>query len=186
MIHLIEVLAALALAAAGGLRTSLTLLVLALASLDGGYGTGNLGGVLTVPPVFAALSVWAMLELVATKTALGQRAVQGLQFFVAPFAGTILAVAYVGPDTFVQQCIVGGAGGALAALLQAVSAGYFFRRGPIPARIQTLQDLLCTLLVLLALGAPLLGGVFTLALLWAALKQSYAWRMQFNRSNRFA
>jgi len=175
----IEIFAALALAAAGGLRTSLTLFVLAIAGLEGIPGPLTTG--LANPWIAAGLGVWALIELVASRTALGQRLVQAIQFFTAPVVGAAMAMLCVEGDGLIYHLALGVAGAALAATLQAVYMGYFFRRGRIPAKLQTLKEILCAGLVLLALDAPLVGGMVVLGLLWWALQQAHYWRNQFNR-----
>ncbi|MBC7882174.1 MAG: DUF4126 domain-containing protein [Anaerolineae bacterium] len=181
MIHILEVLTALGLAAAGGLRTSLALMILAIAA-NAGYSENNaLTQLITTPLGITVLGVWCVFELVATKTALGQRLVQALQFFIAPVTGAMIASAFSGEIGMVPQILVGFAGAALAATLQAVYMGYFFRRGRAEAPVQLLQEGLCGILVLLALATPVIAGFAVFGLLWIVLQQSYSWRKHFNR-----
>jgi hypothetical protein len=181
MIHIIEVLTALGLAAAGGLRTSLALMILAIAANADSPVNNALTQLIGSPLGTSVLSVWCVFELVATKTALGQRLVQALQFFIAPVTGAIIASAFSGETGIVPQMLVGFAGAALAATLQAVYMGYFFRRGRVAIPIQLLQEGLCGILVILALEAPVAAGFAVFGLLWVALQQSYSWRKHFNR-----
>lgn len=181
MIHILEVLTALGLAAAGGLRTSLALMILAIA-VNTGYSENNaLTQLITSPVGISVLSVWCVFELIATKTALGQRLVQALQFFIAPVTGAIVASAFSPGADMAPQMLVGVAGAALAAALQAVYMGYFFRRGRVTIPVQLLQEGLCVILVLLALATPVMAGFAIFGLLWVALQQSYSWRKYFNR-----
>jgi hypothetical protein len=186
MIHILEVLTALALAAAGGLRTSLTLWILALAALAGQPDGNALTQLIDSPLGISVLSVWCTFELVATKTALGQRLVQALQFFMAPVTGAIVAIAFSSETGIVAQIAIGLAGAALASTLQAVTMGYFFRRGRVAIPVQFLQEGLCVLLVVLALHAPLIAGLTVFGLLGAALLQASYWRKSFNRPGTVA
>jgi hypothetical protein len=186
MIHILEVLTALALAAAGGLRTSLTLLILAIAAITGSPESNALTPLIASPLGISILSVWSIFELVATKTALGQRLVQALQFFMAPVTGVIIASAFSGETGIVAQMAIGLAGAALASTLQAVAMGYFFRRGRVTIPVQFLQEGLCVLLVILALNAPLVAGCAVFGLLGAALLQASHWRKYFNQPGTVA
>jgi hypothetical protein len=186
MIHILEVLTALALAAAGGLRTSLALLILAIAAVAGQPDSNALTQMIASPLGISILSVWSLFELVATKTALGQRLVQALQFFMAPVTGAIIASAFGSETGIVAQMTIGLAGAALASALQAVTMGYFFRRGRVTIPVQFLQEGLCVLLVILALNAPLIAGLAVFGLLGAALVQASYWRKYFNRPGTVA
>jgi hypothetical protein len=181
MIHILEVLTALALAAAGGLRTSLTLLILAIAAMAGQPDSNALTQMIASPLGISILSVWCTFELVATKTALGQRLVQALQFFMAPVTGAIIATAFGSETGIIAQLAIGLAGAALASTLQAVTMGYFFRHGRVAIPVQLLQEGLCALLVVLALHTPLIAGLAMFGLLGAALLQASYWRKYFNR-----
>jgi Domain of unknown function (DUF4126) len=186
MIHILEVLTALALAAAGGLRTSLTLLILAIAAMAGQSDSNALTQLIDSPLGISILSVWCTFELVATKTALGQRLIQALQFFMAPVTGAIIASAFSSETGNMTQLAIGFAGAAVASTLQAVYMGYFFRRGRVGIPVQLFQEGLCVLLVVLSLHAPLIAGLAVFGLLGAALLQASYWRKSFNRPGTLA
>ncbi|WP_287128976.1 DUF4126 domain-containing protein [Candidatus Cyanaurora vandensis] len=176
MIYLLMMMTGLAAAAAGAMRLSLPLLVLVI--LAQGWGFCPESPVLEwlcQPVTLVPLVFWTLFEVVGSRTALGQRVVQAVQFIGAPLMGALL-VSVVLPEASWLQLLTGSC---LAAVLQLVQTGYIFRKGFLPWWFTLAQDGLAVGLVLMALGAPWLGGMVALGLVGLALYQTRQWQ-QFN------
>lgn len=169
-------LASLSAASAGGIRLGLPLLLLVLI---GGPQTEN-GFIhfLMHPLMLGILCAWTLVEVVASKTALGQRAVRIVQFGLTPWVAGILAAASWSGNFRTGMGVV-LLGVLLASVLQLVQSGFLFRIGPLPFWASFLQDVLCGLLVVLAFYSPALGAGLGLSLLVLALGQAQSWRKQF-------
>jgi hypothetical protein len=169
-------LASLSAASAGGIRLGLPLLLLVII---GGPQTEN-GFIhfLMQPFMLGILCAWTLVEVVASKTALGQRAVRVVQFGLTPLVAAVLAAASWSGNFWTGTVVV-LLGVLVASLLQLVQSGFLFRMGPLPLSASFLQDALCGILVILAFYAPALGAGLGLSLLALALGQAQSWRKQF-------
>jgi len=176
MVSLIAMLTALAAASAGAMRISSPLLLLVLLAQHLGVcPQSQLLAWLCQPFSLVILIFWTLFELVGSRTPLGQRVLQAVQLVLAPVVGAIL-VSVVLPEA---NWLYVTTGAVLAALLQLVQTGYVFRKGFLPWWFTLTQDLMAVALVLMALGAPILGGAVALGLALLALRQAQLWRAQF-------
>ncbi|WP_218080402.1 DUF4126 domain-containing protein [Anthocerotibacter panamensis] len=179
MLYLLTTFGALAAAAAGGIRLSLPLLLLVIFNQSLGMdGASPVLAWLYQPQAITFLCIWAFFEVFGSKTALGQRLVRGIQFFMSPVIGALLATVMLPFTGWLQVCLV-VTGAVLAAILQLAQTGYVFRHGLLPFWFTLCQDFLAVGLVLMALQAPLLGGLSVLLLVLLALRQTYLWQGQF-------
>jgi Domain of unknown function (DUF4126) len=175
MTPLILFLASLSAASAGGIRLGLPLLL--LMSINGAQTENGFVHFLMQPFALGILCAWTLVEVVASKTALGQRVVRSVQFSLTPIVAGLLAAAFwSGFWTGIGVAILGAL---LASVLQLVQSGFLFRIGPLPLWASFLQDILCSLLVMLACYAPSLGAGLGLVLLIGSLHQAQSWRKQF-------
>lgn len=175
---IVELLAALSIAAAVGMRIALPLLLIGL--LQGERLWNDVPVLSQVPPtvVMGVLVSWALFELFALKDRVGRRVLQLVQTVCAPVVGAIAAIAIariteVPPWMFWIISIIGGL---VALVLQLVQLGWFYRRPRLPMWAVLGQDLLCICLVLFAFDAPEQGGLIALILLWLAIRSSQTWR----------
>jgi hypothetical protein len=60
-----------------------------------------------------------------------------------------------------------------------VLVGWFFRLQGLPLWFILSQDILCCILVVLALDAPRQGGLVALFLIWLAIRSSQEWRQWY-------
>jgi Domain of unknown function (DUF4126) len=176
MTPLILFLASLSAASAGGIRLGLPLLLLVF--INGAQTENGFVHFLTQPFMLGILLAWTLVEVVASKTAIGQRVVRLVQFGLTPLVAGILAAAFWSGN-FGTGVGVALLGALLASVLQLVQSGFLFRIGPLPLWASFLQDILCGLLVVLACYAPPLGAGLGLVLLVLALRQAQSWRKQF-------
>jgi hypothetical protein len=118
------------------------------------------------------------LELFASTKLMGQRILQVVQLIFSPIVGTIMGMAVAKAMSVPSQMvgILGGIGGLLALVFQLVQAGWFYRLRGLPLWLLFLEDVLCIILVFLALDAPREGGLIALLLLWFAIRSSTEWR----------
>lgn len=175
---MIEVLAALSLSAAAGMRIALPLLLIGL--LYGDSLWANVPILANIHPriVLGVLVSWSLAELFLTKEPLGQRLLQLVQMVFSPIVGAIvgITVARTAQLESWMSWILGIVGGLLALVLQLVQVGWFYRLSKLPLWVVFLQDLLCVTLVLLAFDAPQQGGLIALLLLWLTIRSSTEWR----------
>lgn len=175
---MIELLAALSVSAAVGIRIALPLLVIGFFYGDSFWSQVPVFS--HIPPAIVAgvLVSWSLVELFASKSLLGQRILQIVQLFFGPFVGALVGVA-VARMAEVDAWLVGVFGaiaGLLALVVQLVQVGWFYRLRGLPLWAIFVQDGLCVLLVMLAFDAPEQGGIIALLLLWLAIRSSREWR----------
>lgn len=183
---LIQVLAVLSAAAAGGMRIGIPLLVIGLIHIDKlWYDTPFLSG-LKPEVVVGILTSWSLFELFATKRFIGLRIVQIIQLIFSPLAGSAMAIAVAKliQAKFFPLWLIGVVGGVLALLLKSVQVGWFFRLRGIPMAFIFLEDILSFGLVLFAVKAPEHGGLIAMLLIWLALRSSNEWRRWYLNSKK--
>lgn len=175
------VLAALAAAAAGGMRIALPLLLVGLLQGSNLWSQVPILSQISPAVVLGVLVSWSLFELFASKKPIGQRVLQTVQLAFSPVAGAILSVAIAGATDVDGKLVVliGIVGGLLALVLQMVQVGWFFRLQGLPLWAIFAQDALCIFLVLFALDAPTHGGLIALMLLWLAIRSSKAWYLWY-------
>ncbi|HEY9620567.1 MAG TPA: DUF4126 domain-containing protein [Crinalium sp.] len=188
---MIEVLAALSLSAAVGMRVALPLLLIGL--LYGNLWTNvPLLSHISPPIVLGVLVSWSLVELFVSKERLGQRVLQLVQLVFSPFVGAIVGITVAQTAALEPWLlwVIGVTGGLLALVLQLVQVGWFYRLRGLPVWVIFLQDFLCVSLVLFAFDAPKQGGLIALLLLWLAIRSSKEWqrwyRDQSNSGDRRA
>lgn len=175
---MIEILAALSLSAAVGMRIALPLLLIGLLYSDNLWANVPILSHIHPQIVLGVLVSWSLVELFLTKERLGQRVLQFVQLIFSPIVGAIVGItvartAQMEPS---MSWILGGVGGLLAMVLQLVQVGWFYRLRGLPIWVIFLQDFLCVTLVLLAFDAPQQGGIIALLLLWLTMRSSAEWR----------
>ncbi|WP_416674084.1 DUF4126 domain-containing protein [Egbenema bharatensis] len=175
---MIEVLAALSLSAAAGLRIALPLLLIGLLYSDDLWANVPILSQFHPQVVLGVLVSWSLVELFLTKERLGQRFLQIIQLIGSPIVGAIvgITVARTAQMEVWMSWILGIVGGLLALVLQLVQVGWFYRLRGLPLWVVFVQDFLCVSLVLLAFDAPQQGGVIALLLLWLTIRSSAEWR----------
>jgi Domain of unknown function (DUF4126) len=165
-VAIIEILAALSTSAAAGIRISLPLLVLGLLQGENFWYNVPILSSIYPPVVLGMLISCCLIELIASKNLLGQRLLQILYLPLCPIVGAVLAIA---PTQDIPKILIGLVGGFVALLLQLIQAGWFYRWNRFSLQLSFLQDILCVLLVYLALKAPQLGGILALIVLGLAV-----------------
>jgi Domain of unknown function (DUF4126) len=181
---MIEVLAALSLSAAVGMRIALPLLLIGLL-----YGNlwANVPLLSRISPqiVLGVLVSWSLMELLFSKERLGQRVLQLIQLVFSPFVGAIVGVTVAQTAGLAPWLawVIGVTGGLLALVLQLVQIGWFYRLQGLPVWMIFLQDFLCVSLVLFAFDAPRQGGLIALLLLWLAIRSSKEWQRWYQGQN---
>jgi hypothetical protein len=175
---MIEVLAALSLSAAAGMRIALPLLLIGLLYSDDLWANVPILSQFHPQVVLGVLVSWSLVELFLTKERLGQRLLQMIQLVGSPIVGAIvgITVARTAQMEPWMSWILGIVGGLLALVLQLVQVGWFYRLRGLPLWVVFVQDFLCVSLVLLAFDAPQQGGVIALLLLWLTIRSSAEWR----------
>jgi hypothetical protein len=181
---MLEVLAALSLSAAMGMRIALPLLLIGLFRSDDLWA--NLPVLSQIPPpiVIGVLVSWSLIELLFSKHRLIQRLLQIIQLGFSPFLGALagLTVARTAQLDGTLVWILAAIGGLLALVLQLVQVGWAYRlRNGLPVWVIFVQDFLCVMLVILAFDAPRQGGLIVLLLLWLAIRSSTEWRLWYQR-----
>jgi hypothetical protein len=169
---LISLFASLCAASAGGIRLGLPLLLIVF--INGAPTESGLGQFLAQPFMLGILFAWTLIEVVASKTALGQRVVRLVQFGLTPIVAGLLAAAFWSGDFWPGVGIV-LLGALIASVFQLVQSGFLFRTGPLPLWASFLQDAVCGLLLVLACYGPGLGAGVILSLLLLALRQARRW-----------
>lgn len=174
---MLELLAALSVSAAAGMRIALPLLIIGLLYGDGLWAQVPLLARIPPPVVLAVLVSWSLFEVFASKNRTGQRLLQSVELLFSPIVGAILgiAVAKVTISSAWLIGLLGVVGGVLALVLQLVQIGWLYRLQSIPLWVIFAQDLLCVLLVIFAFDAPRQGGLIALLLLWLAIRSSKEW-----------
>ncbi|MGF1538295.1 MAG: DUF4126 domain-containing protein [Elainellaceae cyanobacterium] len=174
-----ELLAALSIAAAAGLRLALPLLVLGLLSGNDLWSQVPLLSLLRPAAVLGVLVSWSLLELVVSKDRVGHRVLQMVELVLSPVVGAIAGIAvvtYATGSSVVLFGVIGVVSALLAFVLRLVQLGWFYRLRGLPLWFILVQDVLCVVLVFLALDAPHQGGLIALFLLWLAIRSSSAWQ----------
>lgn len=188
---MIELLAALSASAAGGMRIALPLLLIGLLRIDKLWSEMPLLSRIHPQVILGILVSWALFELLASKTLLGQRVLQVIQILFSPIVGAIMGMAIV-QATFTEDTsdslwllwVIAIVGGLLALVLQLVQAGWFYRLRGLPIWLIFVQDALCISLVLFAFDAPRQGGLIALLLLWLAIRSSKDWYRWYKKQAR--
>ncbi|MGF1513582.1 MAG: DUF4126 domain-containing protein [Elainellaceae cyanobacterium] len=173
-----ELLAALSIAAAAGLRLALPLLVLGILSGDDLWSQVPLLSMLRPAAVLGILVSWSVVELVVSKDRTGHRVLQMVELVLSPLVGAIAGIAVIAAvsDSALMFVIIGTVCALLAVVLRLVQMGWFYRLRGLPLWFILVQDVLCIALVFLALDAPRQGGLIALFLLWLAIRSSSAWQ----------
>jgi len=180
---MIEVLAALSISAAAGIRVALPLLLIGVLRSD--ILWANMPLLSQVPPslVVGVLVSWSLVELLLSKDRLVHRFLQTIQIVLGPIAGAIAGIGMartLAVDPWIYP-IVGVVGGLLALILQLVQVGWFYRLRKIPLWVIFAQDVLCVSLVIFAFDAPEQGGLLALLLLWLAIRSSKEWQRWYRQ-----
>ncbi len=178
-----ELLASLSAAAAGGFRIALPLLLIGLLQGDELWARVPLLSMLPSPVVLGVLVSGSLVEVIGSKSLLGQRLLQLVQLLFSPVAGALLGMT-IATITGQSLWLAGSMGGLLALVLQLAQVGWFFRMRGLPLWAVFVQDILCVLLVLLALDAPTQGGLIALLLLWLAIRSINDWRRWYRDGRR--
>lgn len=175
---MIEILAALSLSAAAGLRIALPLLLIGLLYRDNLWANVPILSQFNPQVVLGVLVSWSLVELLLSKERVGQRLLQLVQLIFSPIVGAIagITVARTAWAESWMLWILGLVGGLLALVLQLVQVGWFYRLRGLPLWVMFVQDFLCVTLVLLAFDAPQQGGIIALLLLWLTIRSSAEWR----------
>ncbi|MBD2460395.1 DUF4126 domain-containing protein [Oscillatoria sp. FACHB-1407] len=175
---MIEVLAALSLSAAAGVRIALPLLLIGLLYSDNFWANVPILSQFSPQLVLGVLVSWSLIELLLSKEPVGQRFLQIIQLLFSPIVGAIAGITVAVTTelevwlTFVLAIV----GGLLALVLQLVQVGWSYRLQRMPLWVIFLQDFVCVSLVLFALDAPRQGGLIALLLLWLAIRSSKEWQ----------
>jgi hypothetical protein len=182
---MLEVLAALSLSAAVGMRIGLPLLLIGLLYSDNLWANVPLLSQIPPPIVLGVLVSWSLVELLCSKERLGQRLLQIVQLLFSPFVGGIVGMTVArttqldAPLGWILTII----GGLLAFVLQLVQVGWSYRLRGLPIWVIFIQDFLCVALALLAFDAPKQGGLLVLLLLWIAIRSSTEWRRWYKQQS---
>jgi hypothetical protein len=182
---MIELLAALSLAAAAGMRVALPLLLIGLIYSDNLWANVPLLSQVPPPIVLGVLVSWSLVEVLISKEPLGLRFLQLVQLLFSPIVGAIagITVARTAAVNGWSIWIIGIVCGLLALVLQLVQVGWFYRLRGLPLWVIFLQDFLCVSLVLFAFDAPKQGGLIALLLLWLAIRSSKEWRRWYENQS---
>lgn len=180
---MIEILAALSISAAAGMRVALPLLVTGLIYSDRLWA--ELPLISRMPPSIAlgVLVSWSLAEVMLSKNPISYRFIQTVQLLFGPVVGAIVGIG-VARVTGIEAWLIpliGIVGGGLALILQLVQVGWFYRIRAMPLWVVFAQDLLCVSLVLFAFDAPQQGGLLALLLLWLAIRSSKEWQRWYQR-----
>lgn len=180
---MLEVLAALSLSAAVGMRIALPLLLIGLLYSDDLWANVPLLSQIPPPIMLGILVSWSLIELLCSKEPLGQRLLQIVQLTVSPLVGAIVGITVARTTQLDDSLgwILAIVGGLLAFVLHLVQVGWAYRLRGLPIWVIFIQDFLCVALVLLAFDAPQQGGLIVLLLLWIAIRSSTEWRFWYER-----
>ncbi|HEY9644836.1 MAG TPA: DUF4126 domain-containing protein [Chroococcidiopsis sp.] len=175
---MIELLAALSLAAAAGMRVALPLLLIGVLYSDNLWANVPILSHIPPPIVLGVLVSWSLVELFISKEPLGFRVLQVVQMVFGPVVGAIAGMTIANTANLggLETLLIGVVCGLLALVLNLVQVGLFYRLRNLPLWVLFLQDFLCVCLVLFAFDAPQQGGLIALLLLWLAIRSSTEWR----------
>ncbi|MGB3616255.1 MAG: DUF4126 domain-containing protein [Elainellaceae cyanobacterium] len=176
-----ELLAALSIAAAAGLRLGLPLLVLGVLSGSELWSDVPILSMFNPSVVLGALVSLSILELVISKDRVGHRILQIMELVLSPVVGAIAGIAvvtYAMGHSALLFAIIGVVSALVAFVLRLVQLGWFYRLRGLPLWFILTQDVLCVVLVFLAFDAPRQGGLIALFLLWLAIRSSSAWQQR--------
>ncbi len=175
---MLEVLAALSLSAAVGMRIGLPLLLIGLLYSDNLWANVPILSQIPPPIVLGVLVSWSLVELLFSKERLGQRLLQIVQLLFSPLVGGIvgMTVARTAQLDAALAWVLTILGGLLAFVLHLVQVGWSYRLRGLPIWVIFIQDFLCVALALLAFDAPQQGGLLALLLLWLTIRSSTEWR----------
>lgn len=182
---MLEVLAALSLSAAVGMRIALPLLLIGLLYGDNLWADVPLLSQIPPPIVLGVLVSWSLVELVCSKERLGQRLLQIVQLLFSPLVGGIVGITVARTTQLDPSLgwVLAILGGLLAFVLQLVQVGWSYRLRGLPLWVIFTQDFLCVALALLAFDAPKQGGLLVLLLLWITIRSSTEWRRWYQGQN---
>jgi len=175
---MIELLAALSISAAAGMRVALPLLLIVLIYSDRLWAELPLISLIPQSVALGILVSWSIAELLFSKNPASHRFVQTSQLIFGPVVGAIAGIGVARVTGIAEWLIplIGLIGGLLALILQLVQVGWFYRLRSIPLWVVFAQDFLCVSLVLFAFDAPQQGGLVALLLLWLAIRSSKEWQ----------
>ncbi|MDV2999566.1 MAG: hypothetical protein N5P05_001172 [Chroococcopsis gigantea SAG 12.99] len=177
MVIVTGLLAVISAAAAAGLRIGLPLLIIGLIHTNLWSNVPILS--LIHPQVLLTILIaWSLLELFASKSLLGQRAINIIGLIFSPLAGALMGLTAAKATNlhFHPLWLIASLGALIAFVLKIVQVGWFFRLRGLPFWLTCIEDILCICLVFLAFNAPENGGLIALILLWLAIRSSTAWR----------
>lgn len=175
---MIEILAALSISAAAGMRVALPLLLVGLIYSDTLWMEMPLISQVPRSVAIGVLVGWSLCELLFSKNRLTQRFLQILQLSLSPVVGAIAGIGVARAVAIDSRLLplIGLIGGLLALVLQLVQVGWFFRLRGLPLWVIFSHDFLCICLVLFAFDAPRQGGLIALLLLWLAIRSTKEWQ----------
>jgi len=176
---MIEILAALSISAAAGIRVALPLLLIGILRSDILWDNMPLLSQVHPSVVVGVLVSWSLVELMLSKDRLMHRFLQSVQLALGPFAGAIAGIGVarttgIEPEWLIP--LIGVIGALLALVLQLVQVGWFYRLRKIPLWVIFAQDVVCVALAIFAFDAPQQGGLLALLLLWLAIRSSKEWQ----------
>lgn len=182
---MIELLAALSISAAAGIRLALPLLLIGFLSNDLWSNVPILSQI-SPPIVLGVLVSWSLIELLFSKERVAQRLLQIVELALSPIVGAIAGIAVARSVQMTSWLIpiVGVVGGLLALVLHLVQVGWFYRLRGLPLWAIFMQDFLCVTLVLFAFDAPQQGGLIALLLLWLAIRSSVEWQRWYREQSQ--
>ncbi len=182
---MIEILAALSVSAAVGIRLALPLLLIGLLRNQELWSQVPILSHIPPPIVLGVLVSWSLAEILLSKDPFAHRVLQIVELFLSPVVGAIAGIAVARIAGVLNSLIplVGIVGGLLALVLHLVQVGWFYRLRGLPVWVIFMQDFLCVALVLFAFDAPGQGGLIALLLLWMAIRSSATWQRWYQRQS---
>lgn len=182
---MIEILAALSVSAAVGIRLALPLLLIGLLRNQELWSQVPILSHIPPPIVLGVLVSWSLAEILLSKDPFAHRVLQIVELFLSPVVGAIAGIAVARIAGVLNSLIplVGIVGGLLALVLHLVQVGWFYRLRGLPLWVIFMQDFLCVALVLFAFDAPGQGGLIALLLLWMAIRSSATWQRWYQRQS---
>jgi len=182
---MIEILAALSVSAAVGIRLALPLLLIGLLRNQELWSQVPILSHIPPPIVLGVLVSWSLSEILLSKDPFAHRVLHIVELFLSPVVGAIAGIAVARIAGVLNSLIplVGIVGGLLALVLHLVQVGWFYRLRGLPLWVIFMQDFLCVALVLFAFDAPGQGGLIALLLLWMAIRSSATWQRWYQRQS---
>jgi len=179
---MLEILGALSVSAAAGMRVAMPLLIVVLIKKQQVWSEIPILKYMQPKVLLCILIFWAIGELVLSKKLLGQRVMQIVQLLFSPLIGSILPLIVV-KSYNIQVSTLGIyvltiMGGALALVIKLVEIGWFFRLRGLPIGVIIVEDVLSVLMVLFAFKAPEQGGLIAMLLLWISIRSAGEWRQR--------